>query len=337
MDKTAKDEFREFIQARRLENLLSNLKMVRAKIHRTALSGPYNYRQLEDALGPMKINKAFNPNDRYPNYNTQAYLQIGRFRVVIFTNRKREFYPRCVIEMSYPSVRFLLDLYEKLNKLNVSYVEYAVDLYFDKTPLIREHFETLRRYISFPYQRSGWLLRDISQDEVERMNACYKTPKVTLYERGPDELKHTADGKACWRLADCDRIRIEYWAGTKDLRALEKDEDKKGEVCKLKSFIKNPRFGPMMAGRFRFYSFRSNPYGWPVKSDKYTARDKYNHSGTFHNEYIQAARRGVNARQYREEVPELMGLLRDIEVRAKRFDRAWRLKHRKHKKQIQSQ
>jgi hypothetical protein len=333
MDKTAKDELRLFIQARRLQRLRSNLKMVRARIHRMALSGPYDYTQLSNVLGPMKINKAFNPNDRYPNYNTQAYIQIGRFRVVIFTNRKREFYPRCVIEMSYPSVKFLLDLLRKLNKLSVSYVEYAVDLYFDRTPLIREHFETLRRYILFPYQRSGWLQRDISQDEMERMNACYKTPKVTLYERGPDDLKQVKNGKTCWRLDDCDRIRIEYWAGTKDLRALEKDEDKKGKVCKLRSFIENPRFGPMMKGRFRFYSFKNNPYGWPLKSAKYTVRDRNNHIGSFHNEYIRAKRRGLNARQYREEIPELTGMLRDVEERTVQFDRAWRRKYKKYRKQ----
>lgn len=330
MGKPKISELRTYVEERRLEHLLSNLKMVKATIHRMAFSGPYNYKQLKSALGPMKINKAFSPNDRCPNYNTQAYLQIGRFRVIIFTNRKREFYPRCIIEVSYPSARFLFQLYGKLEKLNVSYVEYAVDLYFDKTPLIREHFETLRRYILFPYQRSGWLLQDASQDEVERMNACYKTPKVTLYERGPDELKQTIDGKPRWRLDDCDRIRIEYWAGTKDLRALEKDEDKKGKVCKLKSFIKNPRFGPMMAGRFRFYSFRSNPYGWPVKSDRYTARDKNNHAGSFQNEYLRAARGGRNARQYREEVPELMGLMGEIEERTARFDKRWQRKYKRY-------
>lgn len=333
MDKTAKDELRLFIQAKRLQRLLANLKMVRARIHRIAFSGPYNYTHLKSALGPMKINKAFIPDYRNPNYNTQAYLQSGRFRLTIFTNRKREFMPGCIIEMSYPSVRFLLDLHRKLSKLSVSYVEYAVDLYFDRTPLIREHFETLRRYILFPYQRSGWLQRDISQDEMERMNACYKTPKVTLYERGPDDLKQVKNGKTCWRLDDCDRIRIEYWAGTKDLRALEKDEDKKGKVCKLKSFIKSPRFGPMMAGRFSFYSFRSNPYGWPVKSDRYTERDKNNHAGSFHNEYVRATRRGLNARQYREEIPELAGLLRDIAARTEEFDRAWRRKYKKYRKQ----
>jgi len=304
---------------RRRKSLLKNLKEIKITLHRVHFSGDYDYYDLEEKLGPLRVIRT--GKTRRKDYSSQSTRQIGKYQLTIFTIPSN-YRPKCILEISYPKTRFIYDLYIKFPELKMTCVEYTIDLFFKNNKKIPKYFKTLRRDIWFPSQRTGYLRADEKlKSKIRQNNAFFSTKKLKFYERGPDKLQVKVKKFYVWSIEDLDRIRIEF-------RAYRKDLEKYG-IQKLVNFKDDPKFDSVMANRFGFKKFKFGIAHLPTEFDSYAEKDKYGHTKAFHNEYLAAKGNLKNISQYLEDVEDFQPLMEDIKNRIKIFGKRWRESARK--------
>ena len=115
---------------------LGEIKRYEARLHMIVLNGKKNYPDLVEALGKLKIDNNFEPDKRNPIYNTKAIRQEKDFYLSIFVNPKINTSQWCTIEVHSKKdlpvqthKDFLKELNKKLPDINVSAVEYAIDVF----------------------------------------------------------------------------------------------------------------------------------------------------------------------------------------------------------------
>jgi hypothetical protein len=310
---------REVNIERRKSRLIQAIDSVKPRLHRIALSGPYGYTQLKEVFKSLKINPKYRPYRRRRSYKTQAFSYYNKQKLTIFLNPSH-LNPRaqCVIETSYPTKKFLFGLSDAFPHMTVSIVEYALDIFFADSTVVRRNYRTLMRYLWFPYQKEGKMYASAKLNSTRCDRAAYfKAGKIVVYERGPEAKSEKDNGRPFWFLDDCDRIRIENRI---DYPVLYRTEDSRSYLA---SFVMDPGFRDMNR-RFRLGMFRQNTLALPTEYDVYREKDENGHSGYFYSEYLAAKKNVHNITRYVVPVPVLEELNEMLTKAMVKFDKNWR-------------
>jgi hypothetical protein len=294
-------------------------------LHLIVLSGYYNYKDLKEKLGRLKVDKEFVPGERQPNYTAKA---IRNFKYGIsvdcFYNPIDPFFPFCLVEIHQRNSppkgilkEFLMKLYKDFPGLKVSGVEYGNDIHCTDSGAVEELQWLLTRHLYIPYQRSigdsekkGNKNKKIRsgknygrKNRVLRMGDYFK-----MYERGRDPNKWDDH----WVIEDCDRVRLEHTADRRKL--LNHGIDTIGDLAK------NPKFFDLNKGVYHFVNFAG--------SDKLPSMyDDYNSDPTnldcFQAEHICRRSKTKNIKQYVRDTPEFAELLSALHNSWINYDKKW--------------
>jgi hypothetical protein len=200
--------------------------------------------------------------------------------------------------------------------MNVSSIEYAVDLFCNNHEDARNLFWLLRRCTYIPYQRKVITLRTaqierygkiIERNEVFRIGKSHK-----IYERGPD-LKKDEKG---WDLKNINRVRLEYTAKRTPVK-------KKGMYV-LPDLLKDSHFIDLNKDRWKFRQFEgSNKL--PKIYQPYLVEDEKGFAGAFQSEHIQAKNKlgKNNIGQYTKLIEEMLPLGEQMNEAMSAFDKSW--------------
>ncbi len=305
-------------------------------IHRVVLTGPYKYPELRTALGPLKQDDG--PIRRA--YKENYFSNISGFRRSVYV-KPTTFRRQCCIEV-VPSrevepkeyKRMLMGLVNGLPYLQVSEVEYAVDVYCRSHQREAFLFDELLRYFWGPHKRrirlSGAKVEDWERDD--RMNRLFylekNALKLKVYERGPDKSKR---GKG-WPWISTDRLRFEQTVKLAKLKEL--------DIVRLYDFIQNVRFEELSKDAFKFRRFkpsyprkRSPKKPLPMPWDPYPWKDsKGQIPGAFHAGYLYYNKLTAGDPDYRENIlqyvqdtPEFAVFKRMLIEATRDFDREWEM------------
>ena len=258
---------------------LGGISEYKTRLHRLSLSGNYNYDKIEEALGALKIDNNFISAIRNPGYDKMAFRQFSDFYLNVFYKPKKSYYPWCMIEV-HPRKNlpiqtykgFLIELNEKLIEklpdINLSTVEYAIDVFCNDPKAVRNLQWLIRRCLYLPYQKK---VITFDNDEIEvnekdikisylygnnkemahdtgfkitEMNEVYRIEDHKVYERGPDDKKKGLG----WEVENLDRVRMEYTA--------DRDKLKEEGIFILSDLIDDSHFKDMNENRWKFKQFK---------------------------------------------------------------------------------
>lgn len=340
-----KSDFKK-IQSKRVKKAIESIDKIEVKIHRMVVTGPYLYPDIEKAFGPLKPNNGVISKKRMGVYNDVSPKRIkGVGYVTAFYNTFNPYCPSVRIEFSSPTKNFLIDLYDKLPRLNVSRIEYTIDLFpyhYDSSgksisKAVRNLYSVLKRHLYFPRQRRNiFHFRDKAKKrkvvhDPKKMNEGWRVNEVQGYERGPNEFRkyykisseHSQKiGKTYyWPRKYVDRVRLEYNTPRKKLR--------KHYLTSLLDFIQIPKFREI----------NENVYSHFLR---FTSEDFYNGhlygKKSFQELYIEAQKKPgdnekkgkngkrkqvTNIRQCIEEVPEFRKLKKMLVAAMIDFEEMW--------------
>ena len=206
------------LQQRIINTALGGITEIKVLIHNSEFFGFYKLRELHESLGKgIEIESS-----AYPRYPRKKCVQRPTGKVTHhFKPKKYGYGPSCIIATNKSTFEHLHNIYKRLPELNITRVEYAIDLYCKTPEAVADLFYLVRRYL---YRRNakrtsmeggkfyGW--QDWLNDFRER-NAVYyiwtgkKSGKhIKVYERGPDSKR--INGTEEWHHKDVDRVRIEF-------------------------------------------------------------------------------------------------------------------------------
>jgi hypothetical protein len=300
---------------------------IEAKIHRAGFSGDYEYQDLAERFGTLKIDETYVPQERMPNYKTKALVHTEMGNLAVFLNQIKPFLPKCLIEISNPTRDFLIELSRLFPNLKVWSIEYALDIYCCDPMEVENLLWLLKRYLYVPYKRStkeyGELLFQVGDtvgvrrtspqtDESQRDQKhgqdveapVFRAENLKAYMRGPDELKH---GKS-WFWEDVDRVRLEFTATGDRLR--------RHNIRSLKDFIRAPRFKTVCENLLNFKRFVGHSRRFPKEWEGYN-------SGSFQQEHIQRRRGVKNLSQYIRDAKGFEGFKSTLVAAMEEFDRRY--------------
>ena len=173
---------------------LSGISRYEARLHMIVLNGKKNYPDLVEALGALKIDNNFKSDIRNPNYNTKAIRQEKDFFLSVFVNPKNNTNQWCTIEVHprkdlpvQTHKDFLKELNKKLPDINVSAVEYAIDVFCNDYEAVRNLQWLIRRCL---YLRNQMSVITYDNDEINKDGEDVKIS----YIYGCDKHKACADG-----------------------------------------------------------------------------------------------------------------------------------------------
>ncbi len=271
-----------------------------ARLHKINLSSfEHGYNDLLK-LGGFKDASNFGWQNR--NYDRKYTRHFKDFYLNAFVN-PNTYRPRMMIYI-YPRKdpspekykQSLNQLYSSLPRLNVSKVEYAIDLFCGSPHVVRGLFEFIRKHLYIPSQQKINMIDDYENNpHLSRVYHIGKSFKV--YERGNDNKKKEGN---CWHYKDFDRVRLEFTGNKTSL--------KKHGIETLKDLIDDPKFIYVNWDKWLFKYFkytkrsrkRLGPYGkrLPAPYERYSARDKSGVSGTYYSEYFKLKEKLTNYSDY---------------------------------------
>jgi hypothetical protein len=298
-----------------------------ARLHQINLSSKeYGYKNL------IELGKFVDASDigwQNPNYDRKYIRQFQNFSLNAFVNPKNRFFPSLVMSI-YPRgdispkkhKHFLTWLNSCLPGLNISKVEYAVDLFCGSSDNVKSVFEIIKKYLYIPRQRKVNIIDDSRRrpypGRVYHIGESYK-----VYERGKDSQKQQGN---YWLVEQLDRVRFECTARPTLL--------KKHGIYILEDLVDDAKFIFVNWGKWLFRHFdRSQklryplgPYGkkFPAPYERYRVKDNNGHSGVFHLEYFNAKKKLRNVSPYLVQ-PYVFDALEIILYETmSRFGREWR-------------
>lgn len=306
-------------------NAIGSIVRTEAKIHRLSFSEKrssgisYNYDYFKECLG-VGINHDFKPLARMPKYKKQLFRQYQGFTLSVFIDPTMGFYPPFRMEItpndkinSNELKEILSCLCELYPKLTVSSAEYAIDLYCREAKEVENLFQTIRRGLYIPYQKSA-VLRGESLGELgnnTRTNFVFYIEDVKVYERGDDTLKNGH----CYPFCNLNKVRLEFRASLKVL--------KNYGIQNLTDFIRCPKFFDINGGRYKFKMFRGLKLPQFLCWNSYAASDSDGNVGAFQSEYLDKKAKYKNSRQFMVDIPEFENLASKINDSMLRFDSEW--------------
>jgi hypothetical protein len=270
---------------------LEGITRSEARLHKIKISSRNHGYQAVIKLGDFK--DASDIGWQNPLYDKKYIRQFPNFYTNAFVNPKKRFFP--ALSMSIHPRRdispekhkqFLTWLNSCLPDLNVSQVEYAVDLFCGSPDSVRRVFELIKKCLYIRRQRKINIIDDSMRKPYPgRVYHLGKSFKV--YERGKDFQQQQGN---YWLLGNLDRVRLEYIAKQTIL--------KKHGIKTLQDLIHDPKFIYVNwdSYLFRYFDFsqrlrdRFGPYGkrFPAPWERYRVKDNDGHSGAFHLEYFHA-------------------------------------------------
>lgn len=279
-------------------------------LHRNVFKGNYAYNELEERLGRIKILSGEGYNYRWRHYSDTGMIWHNKRKLRVFVNAKEPYMPQCFIEISNPSLEYLIELNEAVPNLNIHLLEYTLDLYRDSSGAVRRLFNVLPKYYYVPHARKVRGPRGRNKQSNDFNRTLY-IGKLKIYERAKDKEK-MGDG---WRKSELDRVRIEYEA-TEDFLSY-------NGINSLNDLIVDCNFEKIFLKRFQFKVFR-NSGQFPKENDRY---DKENGLECFQKEYLKAKRLGIEYMSQR--IKDNLGfdsLKKSVRRKVKKFDKNWREK-----------
>jgi len=270
---------------------LEGITRSEAKLHKIKLSSKkHGYQDLTE-FGKFK--DASDIGWQNPIYDRKYIRQLPNFFIIAFVNPKAKFFPSLSMSI-HPRgdiapekhKQFLALLNSCLPDLNVSEVEYAVDLFCGSPGNVRRVFEVIRKSLYIRRQRKINIIDDSRRKPYPgRVYHLGESHKV--YERGKDFQQQQGN---YWLIEDLNRVRLEYTAKQTIL--------KKHGIKTLQDLINDPKFIYVNWDRylFRYFDFfqklrkRFGPYGkkLPAPWERYRVKNNDGHSGAFHLEYFRA-------------------------------------------------
>lgn len=247
--------------------------------------------------------------------------------------------PDYKIKVTDPTPEALMELGRRVPNLTISYAEYAIDFMCEEPKYVPYVHGLLRRYLRFPGYTGAvcaggmpFIGGDDNRDENSVSYFCNagKEPNaVKIYERGPDSARSRKDdGKPMWNMEDVDRVRLEFiFAKGRGSHHL-----KKHRIKYLEHFSVCPEMIKMLDGKFQFCVFREKEYedkrrkkrkSYPLESDHYAELDDSGGIESFHLEYLEAKKRGVNVQRYCLEAKSMEPLMHRIREALARYDEDW--------------
>ncbi len=300
---------------------------VRSHIDLIVLSGNYNYLQLKEKLGELKVDESFIPAQRQPNYTQKAVRTFENgICLDCFYNPVDSFYPWCLLEVhqqNTPAMEylkgFLVRLDQDLPMLNVSSVEYGNDIHCPDSKDVSEVSNIITRHLRIPYQRS---IRNLTRkasddtDEMEggkkygRMNSVFRIGNhFKIYERGEDPKRYDD----YWSLDDCDRVRLEHTAKRPELM--------KHHIGTIGAFSKHPNFYEINRNLYHFVHFDGTDK-LPRFYDDYNSDPE--NPGCFMAEQMYYRKKIKNINQYIHDTPRFAELLSAMRNSRIAYDEKWR-------------
>jgi len=313
------------------KNAIEAIQDIEAKIHRVSMSCAnknelYNYDYFKGKFGSeclVCINQEFDPKIRMPNYRQQIIVKCDGYTINIFIQPIDRFLPPYFMEvtpndsMSMAEHKALFsNLQSMLPAMTISSVEYTLDLVCYDPIEVENLFMIIRRCLYAPYKTDTYFNGGsiATWGETIRINSVFSMNNIKVYERGFDNYKQPTGG---WYNTDCNKVRLEYTAGSYDLR--------KNGITLLSDLLTDCCFYKMIKNKYKFKQFigpRTLPLHYKWLS--YTSEDGDGNFGAFHIEYLALKEGYENIRQYLRDIDEL----KDFKVRLLKtmvaFDEAWK-------------
>jgi len=276
-------------------------------LHRHVFKGNYTYNELEERLGRIKILSGEGYNYRWRHYSDTGMIWHNKRKLRIFVNAKEPYMPSSFIEISNPSLEYLIELNEAVPNLSNHLLEYTLDLYRDSSGAVRRLFNVLPKYYYVPHARKVRGPRGRNKQSNDFNRTIY-IGKLKIYERGKDKEKMD-DG---WRRSELDRVRVEYEA-TEGFLSYH-------GMNSLNDLIVNCNFERIFLKRFQFKIFR-NSGQLPKENNKY---DDEHGLECFQMEYLKARKLGIDRLDQRiKDDPEFDSLKKSVRRKVKKFDKKW--------------
>jgi hypothetical protein len=266
-----------------LNSALQTIDEIDPKIHRISLSGAYELPEIRKRFGALN-HATYNWLEKY--YEERHFRTFPHFNVSVFVGPKYPPNPKNPASSYFqidpigdvvPEAHkdFLIQFDQKLPNLNISGVEYAVDLFCRNPQGVIFLNDIIRKYLYAKYQQTVKKLGDKErfgkrqsiQNMVSRLGDFQK-----VYERGPDNKKKKNDD--FWFEEDFDRVRLEFTGKRVKSQLL------KFGIEKLPDLIRNPRFYGINVNKWQFKQFKK-------KANKGTLPRPWEIEGTFHETYLE--------------------------------------------------
>jgi hypothetical protein len=325
------NQFKEREEKNNIRKTIFGITKIQPLIHRVKFSSPeFGYSEIVENLVKLKVQEG--RDKKMPNYNNFAYGQLRDGTITVYFNPLSAFFPPIFIIPSSTNIGLLNELYQAIPELDLSYIEYTIDLYCKNSNAVIDLFYALRKNIYFPWgnktRTSGGAFYGIDNERtinaIFQVNVQSSTRYLKIYERGHDKDKEYTPKKKIgrWKHKNCDRVRIEY--------VYKRPKTKQKGPSTLLALLKNPIFlqiiGKHNEGRsideIRFKKFK-NRAGLPQYWEEYPAQDDRGHHDCFIQEYKEARKRMRNANQHIEDHDCFNALKSKIDSAIIKFNKKW--------------
>ena len=213
---------------------LSQVERIEPKIHQIHFSSQFHYTNFPFSADDFeKVMTPYQVSIKSKTYRDGLFLEYsGETIEVRYDQKNREsgFY----IIMSNPKPFILLCLMDKFKILNLSSVEYTIDLFCSDSSTVRKLYYLLKKYLVLKYKRKQFIRFYENKPEFNFSN--YIDDKFKIYERGNDNLRLENNA---WRFDDIDRLRLEFTANRYYLKKILRirNFDDFIDDCRFNSFI----------------------------------------------------------------------------------------------------
>ena len=174
--------------------------------------------------------------------------------------------------MSNPTPFILLTLLDKFKMLQLSSVEYTIDLFCSNPDEVRDLYFLFKKYMIFKRKKNNYF--KIYCDEESNLNySFYIDERLKIYERANDNLRQNE----AWKFDDLDRLRLEFTSNKYYLNKVIKTGsfDDFIDNCKFESFIFYLFFKRLFFMKFK----QPNKKHLPKETELYKiGKEKQNHN-----------------------------------------------------------
>jgi len=299
------------------------IKFVRPFIDRVVLSGFYDSKHLRKSFGKLFFNDEYlDVRDHNGNFikKRSAYRHFANrsYRkklISILLGPPQPYQPICILEVTEPNQEWLIRLNTLLPDLNVSSVEYAVDIYTRDSESVQGLLHLLSKYVHCRWKRTSQILGEnlIESPKPENTNTVIHFDNAKFYSRGPNKKKR---GRV-WDIVDCDRVRIEFQATNEYYL-------RRYGITKLDEFIKMPCMNAILGSKFQFRTFRKSvSLGIPGECAFFNEFDENGVPVTFQSRLIELKQRVSNIYPYVIKPGGLKHLQLMWQYAISRFDWNW--------------
>ena len=312
------------LQRRIVSSTLRGITDVKVLIHRSVFSGQYSLAMLRKMLSfGVRADESF---EEYGRYTYKRNIQLSTGRAGLHFKFPSDGYgPSCLITTNKSTYDHLLNIYNRLPKLKITRLEYAIDLFCRDRDAVSDLLWLMGRYLYTPNavrtsrdgdKFCGYQDRDRAKNAVYYIwMHKYSGKHIKVYERGPDSKR--IPGTPKWRHQDVDRVRIEFKLRRTAIT-------KKYGLSTLKQLLLDPKFADIAREYVQFKNFKFSDklvQDW----EDYISEDDEGNQESFVQEAL-AAKDNANLKnilQYIEDNQRMQALKKRILKAAIAFDKHW--------------